>query len=104
MSRGPVFAERDRAPIPLPGSVTGGRRGPASRIGVAPVGYSRGVSGEPLRVLIAEDEALIRLDLAEMLAEEGYAVAGEAGDGAQAVALAASLRPDLAILDVKMPV
>jgi response regulator NasT len=55
-------------------------------------------------VLIAEDEALIRLDLAEMLAEEGYELAGEAGDGEQAVALAASLHPDLAILDVKMPV
>jgi response regulator NasT len=55
-------------------------------------------------VLIAEDEALIRLDLAEMLAEEGYEVAGEASDGEQAVALAAALRPDLAILDVKMPV
>ncbi len=56
------------------------------------------------RVLIAEDEALIRLDLKEMLEEEGYSVVGEAGDGAQAVALAAELRPDLIILDVQMPV
>ncbi len=56
------------------------------------------------RVLIAEDEALIRLDLKEMLEEEGYLVVGEAGDGAQAVALAAELRPDLVILDVQMPV
>ena len=56
------------------------------------------------RVLIAEDEALIRLDLKEMLEEEGYRVVGEAGDGAQAVALAAELRPDLVILDVQMPV
>jgi response regulator NasT len=55
------------------------------------------------RVVIAEDEALIRLDLAEMLAEEGYEVAGEAEDGETAVALAESLRPDLVILDVKMP-
>ena len=55
------------------------------------------------RVLIAEDEALIRMDLKEMLEEEGYAVVGEAADGEQAVALAAQLRPDLVILDVKMP-
>jgi two-component system, response regulator PdtaR len=56
------------------------------------------------RVLIAEDEALIRLDLKEMLQEEGYDVVGEAGDGEQAVALAEQLAPDLVILDVKMPV
>jgi AmiR/NasT family two-component response regulator len=55
------------------------------------------------RVLVAEDEALIRLDLVEMLREEGYEVAGEAADGEQAVALANELRPDLVILDVKMP-
>ncbi len=55
------------------------------------------------RVLIAEDEALIRLDLAEMLREEGYDVVGEAGDGQEAVDLAESLRPDLVIMDVKMP-
>ena len=55
------------------------------------------------RVLIAEDEALIRLDLKEMLEEEGYVVAGEAADGEQAVRLAEELRPDLVILDVKMP-
>ena len=54
-------------------------------------------------VLVAEDEALIRLDLVEMLKEEGYHVAGEAADGEQAVALATELRPDLVILDVKMP-
>jgi response regulator NasT len=55
-------------------------------------------------VLLAEDEALIRLDLREMLEEEGFAVVGEAGDGASAVRLAGELRPDLVILDVKMPV
>lgn len=56
------------------------------------------------RVVIAEDEALIRLDLKEMLEEEGYTVVGEAGDGARAVELARELNPDLVILDVKMPV
>jgi response regulator NasT len=59
--------------------------------------------GLGLRVLVVEDEALIRLDLAEMLTEEGYVVAGEAGDGEQAVALARELNPDLVIMDVKMP-
>lgn len=57
----------------------------------------------PRRVLIAEDEALIRLDLAEMLREEGYEVVGEAGDGQEAVDLAEALQPDLVIMDVKMP-
>ncbi len=56
------------------------------------------------RVVIAEDEVLIRMDLAEMLSEEGYDVVGQAGDGAKAVELAEELRPDLVILDVKMPV
>jgi response regulator NasT len=55
------------------------------------------------RVLVAEDEALIRLDLVEMLREEGYQVVGEAADGEQAVRLAGELNPDLVIMDVKMP-
>lgn len=56
------------------------------------------------RILIAEDEAIIRLDLREMLEEEGYEVVGEAADGRTAVQLTKDLRPDLAILDIKMPV
>jgi AmiR/NasT family two-component response regulator len=58
----------------------------------------------PRTVVIAEDETLIRMDLAEMLAEEGFDVVGQAGDGAKAIELAEELRPDLVILDVKMPV
>ncbi|HEX2297443.1 MAG TPA: response regulator [Pseudonocardiaceae bacterium] len=55
------------------------------------------------KVLVAEDDALIRLDLVECLSEEGYTVVGEAGDGEQAVELAERLRPDIVIMDVKMP-
>src|SRR5690242_11732739 len=62
------------------------------------------MSQNPLRVVIAEDEALIRLDLKEMLEEEGYSVVAEAGDGESAVDHVTTLRPDLAILDIKMPV
>ena len=56
-----------------------------------------------IRVVIAEDEAIIRLDLRETLEEEGYEVVGEAGRGDQALKLIRELQPDLAILDVKMP-
>ncbi len=56
-----------------------------------------------IRVVIAEDEAIIRLDLKESLEEEGYEVVGEAGRGDQAIELVRSLRPDLVILDIKMP-
>ena len=55
------------------------------------------------RVLVAEDEALIRMDLVELLTEEGYDVVGQAGDGEAAVAMARELLPDLVVMDVKMP-
>jgi AmiR/NasT family two-component response regulator len=55
------------------------------------------------RVVIAEDEAIIRLDLKELLQEDGYEVVGETGRGDEAVELVRDLRPDLAILDIKMP-
>jgi two-component system, response regulator PdtaR len=61
-------------------------------------------TARPTRVLIAEDEALIRLDLKEMLQEEGFEVVAEVADGASAVRLTRELTPDLVILDVKMPV
>ena len=57
----------------------------------------------PVRILVAEDEALIRLDLVEMLGEAGYDVVGQAADGEQAVAMARELSPDLVVMDVKMP-
>jgi len=56
-----------------------------------------------VRIVIAEDEALIRLDLKESLVEEGYDVVGEAAEGAEAIRLVQELRPDVAILDIKMP-
>ena len=58
----------------------------------------------PVRIVVAEDEALIRMDLVEMLAEAGYEVIAEASDGAQAIELVQEHKPDLAILDVKMPI
>ena len=57
-----------------------------------------------IRILVAEDEALIRMDLVEMLIEAGYEVVAEASDGAQAIELAQLHKPDLAIIDVKMPI
>ena len=64
---------------------------------------SSGPTGEPTRIVIAEDEAIIRLDLKESLEDEGYVVVGETGRGDEAVSLVRSLRPDVAILDIKMP-
>ena len=78
------------APEPLPLPVDG-----------SPDGAS---GGGGLRIVVAEDEALIRLDLAEMLVELGYDVVGQASDGEQAVALVNQHKPDVVIMDVKMPV
>ena len=58
----------------------------------------------PVRIVVAEDEALIRMDLIEMLDEAGYEVVAQASDGAQAIELVQEHKPDLAILDVKMPI
>lgn len=73
---------------------------PQTKTQTKPGGTPRGTAS---RVVVAEDESLIRLDLVEMLREEGYEVVGEAGDGEQAVALATELTPDLVVMDVKMP-
>ncbi|WP_010148564.1 response regulator [Serinicoccus profundi] len=56
-----------------------------------------------LRILLAEDEALIRMDLAEMLTDAGHTIVGQAADGEQAVALAQESTPDLVVMDIKMP-
>lgn len=65
---------------------------------------NEGSASTSVRIVVAEDEALIRMDLVEMLAEAGYSVVAQAGDGAQAIELVKEHQPDLAILDVKMPV
>ena len=64
---------------------------------------SETASKSPVRILVAEDEAIIRLDLVEMLTDAGYDVVAQASNGVEAIALAKSSKPDLAILDVKMP-
>ena len=64
---------------------------------------TQATSSIPVRILVAEDEAIIRLDLVEMLKEAGYTVIAEATNGVEAIALAKQHKPDLAILDVKMP-
>jgi len=75
-------------PQPLPNPPASPNVSPAARV----------------RILVAEDEALIRLDLAEMLVEAGYEVVGQASNGEQAVVLTRELKPDLVMMDVKMPV
>jgi AmiR/NasT family two-component response regulator len=77
---------------------------PRTHTRVAGPGTLVRVTESPRRVVIAEDEALIRLDLKEMLEEDGYEVVGEAGDGESAVRLTTEQTPDLVILDVKMPI
>ena len=57
----------------------------------------------PVRIVVADDESIIRMDLREMLSGLGYSVVGEAGDGQTAVNVAREVRPDLVIMDVKMP-
>ncbi|HEX2857430.1 MAG TPA: response regulator [Propionibacteriaceae bacterium] len=64
---------------------------------------SRAATTPKPRVLVAEDEALIRMDLVELLTDEGYDVVGQAADGEQALAMARELEPDLVVMDVKMP-
>ena len=79
---------------------------PPDRRATGPLTATSEPTGEPAlptRVVIAEDEAIIRLDLKETLEEEGYEVVGETGRGDEAVELVRELEPDLAILDIKMP-
>ena len=66
--------------------------------------YSEKSKSVAARILVAEDETIIRMDLVEMLEEAGYEVVGQASNGQEAIEMAQKLKPDLAILDVKMPV
>jgi response regulator NasT len=61
------------------------------------------LSASPRRVVVAEDESLIRMDIVETLKDHGFEVVGEAGDGVRAVELATELKPDLIVMDIKMP-
>jgi two-component system, response regulator PdtaR len=107
----PIPTPADLAKVRRPSTAPTAPTTPTARVGTsraaaaaaAPAVRTTPPTSRP-RVVIAEDEALIRLDLLETLQELGYDVVGEAGDGERAVALAEELRPDLVILDVKMPV
>ncbi len=66
-------------------------------------GAKLGFMDEPLKVVVAEDEGLIRMDIVATLNESGYEVVGEAADGEEAVKLATELSPDLIVMDIKMP-
>lgn len=103
---------KKRTAAPPEGDTEATRAGaPEAPVTEAPAGETTGETvaageGGPetgLRILLAEDEALIRMDLAEMLTEAGHEIVGQAGDGEQAVALAQQTAPDLVVMDIKMP-
>ena len=98
----PVSTPRPAAPATGATGGTGGTGGTEPDDATYAAGTVGGVGG--VRIVVAEDETLIRLDLAEMLGDAGYDVVGQAGNGEQAIELARELRPDLVVMDVKMPV
>jgi response regulator NasT len=96
-----VSTDESTTPKPTPASVTVPTEGAeAAEVADTTAAPASGAT----RILVAEDEALIRLDLVEMLGEQGYDVVGQASNGEQAVELAKEVKPDLVIMDVKMPV
>jgi two-component system, response regulator PdtaR len=101
-----VHDDQNTSRVPSPADIAALPRRAPSAAGELSPGSAADLSESQARkrVVVAEDETLIRLDLTETLVELGYEVVGEAGDGEHAVALAEDLRPDLVILDVKMPV
>jgi AmiR/NasT family two-component response regulator len=93
------MGQKDHLQVPR-GPLATATRPTAPRLGRHPGPYTRVVV---LRILVAEDETIIRLDLRSLLESAGFEVCAEARDGEEAVALARSEQPDIAILDVKMP-
>jgi response regulator NasT len=93
----------DDAAIPQPVSAPDADAQATGAIEPDGTAYPSGAPGA-VRIVVAEDETLIRLDLAEMLGEAGYDVVGQAGNGEQAIELTRELHPDLVVMDVKMPV
>lgn len=91
-----------RGAVPAPCPATRTTQHPASSR-LAAVSDTEATATAPRRVVVAEDESLIRLDIVEILRDNGFDVVGEAGDGETAVQLATDLRPDLVVMDVKMP-
>lgn len=99
-----ISAAREPLDLPEPKVAAGATDAPVGSDASAPAAKSARASAAPARTaVVAEDEALIRMDVVETLTDAGFDVVGEAGDGAKAVELALDLEPDVVVMDVKMP-